>query len=208
MIAILDYKAGNLTSVKRALDSLGREAEITADPDRVARAERIVFPGVGAAGATMRALAESGLGEALTEAVRAGKPTLGICVGCQIVLDSSEENKAACLGLMPGCARAFPSPLMDESGARLKVPHMGWNQVRFVKDHPLWEGVPEGAEFYFVHSFYPDPTPEDVVYGVTDYGLTFPSAIGRDNLMALQFHAEKSGRPGLKILDNFARWRA
>ncbi len=207
MIAILDYEAGNLTSVKRALDKLGLPSIITARPEDVAGAERIIFPGVGAAGATMRALRDSGLGEALTEAVEAGKPVLGICVGCQIIMDSSEENQTACLGLLPGCVKAFPRPLMDAEGNRLKVPHMGWNEVRFIRPHPLFDGVPEGSEFYFVHSYYPEPSRKDVVFGECDYGLTFAAAVGRDNLMALQFHTEKSGRPGLKILDNFARWR-
>jgi len=207
MIAILDYRAGNLTSVKRALDHLGVASEITADPERLRLAERVIFPGVGAAGATMQALAETGLGEALTEVFQRGDPILGICIGCQVVLNNSQEHQTTCLGLVPGCVNAFPQPLMDETGRRLKVPHMGWNEVRIIRDHPLLAGLPKGSEFYFVHGYYPKPESEDLVYGLTDYGLAFPSIIGRDNLMAIQFHAEKSGRPGLKLLENFISWR-
>ncbi|MBW1713079.1 MAG: imidazole glycerol phosphate synthase subunit HisH [Deltaproteobacteria bacterium] len=207
MITIVDYKAGNLTSVKRALEALDCPVEISADPDRLRRAERVIFPGVGAAGQAMGELNRSGLGQALKEVVQQGRPVLGICIGCQIILDESEENQTTCLGLIPGQTKAFPQPLLDHSGRRLKVPHMGWNGVRLVRDHPLWAKVPAEAEFYFVHGYYPRPESEELVLGLTDYGFEFPSIIGRDNLLAVQFHVEKSGRPGLALLANFAAWR-
>jgi len=208
VIAILDYRAGNLTSVQRALEHLGVASEITADPERVRRAERVIFPGVGAAGATMQALAETGLGEVLTEVFKRGNPILGICIGCHVVMDSSEEDGAQCLGFIPGRVRAFPTNLTDGQGGRLKVPHMGWNEVHPLKKHHILQTLPKAAEFYFVHSYYPQPDESDVIYGQTDYGsFSFPSIIGRDNLMAVQFHAEKSGAVGLEILHNFSTWR-
>lgn len=207
MIAIVDYRAGNLTSVKRALDSVGAASRITADPDEVRRAERVVFPGVGAAGAAMRALRETGLDQVLREVVAGGAPVLGICIGCQVILDSSAENETTCLGLIPGRVEAFPAGLSDGQGARLKVPQMGWNAVELVREHPLFQDLPDGAEFYFVHGYYPRPAAQEYVFGQTDYGFRFASIIGRDNLMGLQFHVEKSGRPGLQILKNFCAWK-
>ncbi len=207
VIAIVDYRAGNLTSVLRALDSLGAPAIITADPDRVARAERVIFPGVGAAGAAMEALTQTGLDQALRSVFDSGRPVLGICIGCQIALDSSEENQAVCLGLIPGRVAAFPRHMTDQSGQRLKVPHMGWNEVRFTRPHPLFRNIPAGAEFYFVHGYHPRPDDPADVWGETEYGIKFASIIGRDNFMAVQFHTEKSGRPGLELLRNFAGWR-
>ena len=199
MTVIVDYGAGNLTSVLRALRRLGREAEITADPEAVAAAERVVFPGVGAAGETMANLRASGLDEALRGAFASGKPLLGICIGAQIVFERSEEDGAECLGLLPGEARKFRA-----SG--LKTPQIGWNQVRFRKPHPLFEGVPDGAEFYFVNSYHPAPADEGDVYATTEYGLEFASVVGRGNLVATQFHLEKSGEVGLKMLDRFCEW--
>lgn len=206
MIAIVDYKAGNLTSVQRAMLKIGAEVKVTADPDEVRRAERVIFPGVGAAGQAMDQLNTSGLGEALKEAVGSGRPVLGICIGCQIVMDSSEENGATCLGLLPGRVKAFPSPLIDSDGTRLKVPHMGWNGVNLNREHDLFVDVEPGSEFYFVHGYYPRPDRDGDIIGTTDYGFEFPSVIGRENLIALQFHVEKSGRPGLSILNRFATW--
>jgi len=207
LIAIVDYRAGNLTSVKRALDSVGAASMITADPDEVRRAERVVFPGVGAAGAAMRALRETGMEQVLREVVAGGTPVLGICIGCQVILDSSAENETACLGLIPGRVEAFPAGLSDGQGARLKIPQMGWNAVELAGKHPLFQNLPAGAEFYFVHGYYPQPAGQEYVFGRTDYGFKFASIIGRDNLMGLQFHAEKSGRPGLQILRNFCAWK-
>jgi glutamine amidotransferase len=202
MIEIIDYKAGNLTSVKRALDYLGIAARITADPERVRGAERVIFPGVGAAGSAVETLRAAGLDEALKAACRRGAPILGICLGTQIILSRSEEDGGvACLGLIAGDVVRFRPD--DPS---LKVPHMGWNSARIRRPHPLLEGVGEGDEFYFVHSYYPQPARDADVIATTDYGTTFASAIGRGNLFATQFHPEKSGPAGLRILERFARW--
>jgi glutamine amidotransferase len=203
MITIVDYKAGNLTSVKRALDSLGIESRISADPDLVRRAERIIFPGVGHAGTAMSVLKAHGLDAALIEAVRSGTPTLGICVGCQIILTHSEEGDTLGLDLIPGDCLRFR---VESQG--LKVPHMGWNAVSVTRPHPLLAHLRPGDEFYFVHSYYPRPTREEDVYATCDYGLSFAAAVGRDNLFAVQFHAEKSGPLGLRLLANFAKWKA
>ena len=205
VIAIVDYEAGNLKSVELAVEHLGCAGRVTSDPRQIERAERVIFPGVGAAGTAMDRLTASGLGEAVIQAVKSGKPVLGICLGTQIVLDSSEENDMTCLGVLPGRVRRFPTPLMEE-GKRLKVPHMGWNSVEPTRAHPVFEGVETGSEFYFVHSYYADPADDADVIGTTRYGITCASALARDNLVALQFHPEKSGRAGLTVLDNFLKW--
>ena len=206
MIGIVDYKAGNLTSVARALAYLNVPCQVTDDPALLETCARIIFPGVGAAGEAMVNLRQTGMDRRIREWVAAGIPTLGICLGTQIIFDESEENQADCLGIVPGAVRRFPGDMMDESGRALKIPHMGWNQVRFVRPHPVFAELPEGAEFYFVHSYYPDPKDADAVIGWTDYGIRFCAAIARKNLVAVQFHPEKSGRPGLRILANFSRW--
>ncbi len=205
MITLVDYKAGNLTSVRRALTHLGIPCQISADPEVVRRAEKIIFPGVGAAGAAMSILHERGLDSALKESFAAGTPILGICIGCQIILDSSEEDDATCLGLLPGKTIRFsvPNPLAHS----LKIPHMGWNAVSVTRPHPLLAHLRPGDEFYFVHSFYPQPADKSQIYAVSDYGGEFPVAIGKDNLFAVQFHTEKSGPVGLKLLENFANWQ-
>jgi glutamine amidotransferase len=200
MLAIIDYQAGNLTSVVRSLGVLGAAGEVTQDPEVVVRAERIIFPGVGAAGAAMAILRELKLDLALRTAMDRGTPILGICLGAQVVLEYSEENGTPCLGLIPGRTRALPR----QPG--LKIPHMGWNQVQFLRDHALFRGLPEDAEYYFVHSFYPSPAEDTTVLGVTEHGLRFPSVMGWRNLVATQFHPEKSGRFGLKLLENFLGW--
>ena len=202
MIAIVDYKAGNLTSVQCALREVGIDATITSDPEAVAKADRVIFPGVGAAGAAMEELQARGLDAAVRRFVASGKPFLGICIGCQVILDSSEEDGGvSCLGLLGGGVKRFPTL----SG--LKVPHMGWNQVRFTRKHPVVEGIPNGAEFYFVHSFYPAPVDSSVVLGETEYGgIRFPSLFAQGNIVACQFHAEKSGPFGLRLLKNFCAW--
>lgn len=199
-MVIIDYQAGNLTSVVRSFKALGVEGRVTQDPAVVAAASRVVFPGVGAAGKAMATLRELGLDRALKESFRKGIPILGICLGAQIILESSEENDTPCLGLLPGHTRALP----PRSG--LKIPHMGWNRVRFLRPHPVFQGLPEEAEYYFVHSYYPDPAEAAMVLGVTEHGVEFPSALGWRNLVATQFHPEKSGRYGLKILENFLAW--
>lgn len=201
MITIIDYKAGNLTSVKRGLDHLGLENQISADPRVVSQAERLIFPGVGQASAAMRVLQERGLDQALREAFQRGTPILGICIGCQIILDHSQEGDTACLGLLAGqCLRFQPGD------PALKIPHMGWNTVTPVRPHPLLAHLRPGDEFYFVHSYYPQPADPAQIYATADYGGSFPAAIGRDNLFAVQFHAEKSAAPGLQLLANFERW--
>lgn len=201
MVVIIDYRAGNLTSVVRSLKALGVAGEVTQDPAVVARAERIVFPGVGAAGKAMAILRELQLDQALKAAFDAGVPILGICLGAQVVLEYSDENdNTQCLGLLPGRTRALSRQI------GLKIPHMGWNQVRFLRDHPIFQGLPESAEYYFVHSYYPAPAQEDMVLGVTEHGATFSSVIGWRNLVATQFHPEKSGRFGLQLLKNFLAW--
>ena len=203
MIAIVDYRAGNLTSVRLAFAAIGAEAAPTSDPAAIRAAERIVFPGVGAAGSAMANLGELGLAPVLRERVAAGVPFLGICLGTQILFDRSEEDGGVpCLGLLRGEARRFAARSHAD-----KIPHMGWNQARFERPHPLLAGIPDGADFYFVHSYYPAPAdPADAVCTTEYAGTRFASMVGRGNLAATQFHPEKSGRAGLRLLENFARW--
>ncbi len=206
MIAIIDYEAGNLKSVERALKGLQHECKITQSPEEILESERIIFPGVGAAGKAMTDLKRLGLDEVLRQGFEAGKPILGICLGAQIILDMSEENDAECLGLIKGEVKLFPQPLFSEENERLKIPHMGWNGVRIGKKHPVLEGITQEDEFYFVHAYYPLPASDDCVFATTGYGIEFPSVIGYQNLIAMQFHLEKSGRAGLRLLKNFCTW--
>lgn len=206
MIAIVDYRAGNLRSVERALRKIGFQCRITCDREDILAAERVVFPGVGAAGRAMDHLRQAGLDLVLRQVFENGRPFLGICIGAQIILDVSDEDHASCLGLLPGRVRAFPSPLESEDQRPLKIPHMGWNGLDLLKDHPVLRGVRPEDEFYFVHSYYPMPASGDHVMATTDYGIRFPSVIGTGNLIATQFHVEKSGAPGLRILENFCQW--
>ena len=203
MIAIVDYKAGNLTSVRLAFEALGVEASVTSRAADILAADRVVFPGVGAAGASMRHLAELGLADALREVIRRGTPFLGICVGMQILFDFSEEDGGTpTLGFVPGAVRLFRPPNPAD-----KVPQIGWNSVKFLRPHPVFAGVENETEFYFVHSYYASPSnPADRV-GVTGYaGVEFASVAGRGNLVATQFHIEKSGRIGLRVFRNFSQW--
>jgi glutamine amidotransferase len=206
MIGIVDYKAGNLTSVARALQSLSVPCRVTDDPAILGTCQRIIFPGVGAAGEAMTNLTDTGMDRYIRGWVQAGIPTLGICLGTQVILDYSEENGATCLGVVPGQVKRFPDGMADGAGRLLKIPHMGWNQVAFQRNHPVFADIPAGAEFYFVHSYYPAPADDRLAIGWTDYGIRFCAAIARKNLVAVQFHPEKSGRPGLQILANFSRW--
>jgi glutamine amidotransferase len=206
VIAILDYRAGNLTSVERALRFLGYPCEITDSAERIRAADRIIFPGVGAAGKSMQDLKQLGLDSVLIDRLEAGVPVLGICVGLQVLFDFSEENDTKCLGILRGKVPIFPKDLCDENGDRLKIPHMGWNEVSFAREHPVFANVRPGNEFYFVHSYYPEPADPDCIVGRTRYGIVFSSAVAAGNLVAVQFHPEKSGPPGLQILHNFCQW--
>ena len=185
----------------RACNEVGVKAAITNDPRVVAKAEKIIFPGVGAAPSAMEYIRKMGLDTALKDAFKAGIPILGICLGAQVALASSEEGPQKCLGLVPGKTVRFK--LKDKS---LKIPHMGWNEVKVVKNHPLLEGIKPGDEFYFVHSFYPQPAKKENIYAVAEYGGDFCCALGSKNLFATQFHPEKSGRLGLELLARFGKW--
>ncbi|MXY35949.1 MAG: imidazole glycerol phosphate synthase subunit HisH [Dehalococcoidia bacterium] len=199
-LVVVDYDAGNLRSVERALAHVGVDATITADWADVARADGVILPGVGAASDTMAKLGERDLTEPLREYVASGRPFLGVCMGLQALLDHSDEGGGQeCLGLLPGNVRHFGFD-------HLKVPHMGWNQVTWLREHRITSGIASGSYFYFVHSFYPDPADPDLALGETTYGLTFPSVLARDNMVATQFHPEKSGEAGLAIYANFAEW--
>ena len=202
MPVIVDYKAGNVRSVQRACKHLGMEASITSDPEQVRRADRLIFPGVGSAESAVDTLAATGLGQAVADFHRTGKPLLGICLGLQIALDFTEEGGRPCLGLVPGrCKRfAFADPAV-------KVPQIGWNAVEFTGEHPMLKRSQSGDDFYFVHSYYAQPAVPAQTLGVTDYGgKRFASIIAKDNLFATQFHLEKSGRLGLRLLSCFADW--
>jgi glutamine amidotransferase len=206
MIAIIDYDAGNLTSVKRALAYVGFEAVITRDPKVLLAAERVIFPGVGAAGAGMASLKRDGLDQVIRQVRDQGTPLMGICLGTQIIFESSEEDGGTpCLGLLPGRTIRFPED-HHSGGRRLKIPHMGWNQVRPLRPHPLLDGIPAEAEFYFVHSYYAQPADPALAVAETEYGLTLTSVVAQGNLAATQFHPEKSGPNGLKLLRNFCTW--
>lgn len=200
-LVVVDYDAGNLMSVRRACREVGVEAEISADPARIRAAARIIFPGVGAAGSAMHSLTASGVGPALVEAFHAGTPILGICLGLQISLEHSEENDTRTIGLLPGEVRRFQ---LDDPA--LKVPHMGWNAVRVVRPHPVLAGIAETDEFYFVHAYRPVPKQRRHVLAESVYEGAFCSALGSANYVATQFHPEKSGRVGLRLLARFAEW--
>jgi glutamine amidotransferase len=206
VIAIIDYDAGNLTSVQRALAFLGYDSVITRDPATVMTAERVIFPGVGAAGKAMFDLRKLGMDQALIAFYNTGKPILGICLGTQIIMERSEENDTSCIGLIKGEVRRFPENLWEEERRPLKVPHMGWNGVELKQEHPVFRGFDPRSEFYFVHAYYPDPITRADVLGETRYGILFASVLLSKNLVAVQFHPEKSGKPGLRVLSNFCSW--
>lgn len=196
-VGVVDYKAGNLRSVETALGYLGTEFLISDKAEDLRDLDKLIFPGVGDAGASMRNLREYGLDELITEFAGSGRPLLGICIGYQVVMDASEERDTKCLGLVSGKVRRFP----PRTG--LKVPHMGWNTVTPTNGARLFHGIPNEASFYFVHSYYPEPESQSAVMARTEYGVTFASAIQQDNLYAVQFHPEKSGKWGLQLLKNF-----
>jgi glutamine amidotransferase len=208
-VAVIDYGMGNLRSVSKAIEHVARgtaEVLVTDDHEIILGADRVVFPGQGAARDCMAEIAAHGLVGAVRDAL-AAKPFLGICMGMQVLLDHSEEHDTRCLGLVRGQVRHFPRGASDpHTGLRLSIPQMGWNRVEIVRPHPLWAGIEDGTHFYFANSYYVDPEDPGVVAGRTEYAVSFASAIARDNLFAVQFHPEKSQRAGLAMLENFLGW--
>ena len=198
-IVVIDYESGNLRSVAKALESLGVTPLVTGDPDLLATADGAILPGVGSAPQAMSALESRNLVEPIKAFLATGRPFLGVCLGLQLLLDRTEEGDAPCLGIVPGTVKRFHPG--EESN--LKVPHMGWNSVDIRTPHPLLEGIGPSSQFYFVHSYYAAPDEAENVAGSTDYGVTFCSILARDNLLATQFHPEKSGPVGLRIYENF-----
>ena len=206
-IAVVDYGMGNLRSVEQALRHVAGESEVVlaSTPDLIESADRVVFPGQGAMRDCMAELDARNLRQAVINAA-ASKPFLGICIGLQMLFDHSEEGDAAGLGILPGQVKRFAADLKGTDGLRLKVPHMGWNQVVQTKPHPLWDGIADKAFFYFVHSYHVVPDDAGIVVGQTDYGHLFTTAVARDNVFAIQCHPEKSARDGLQLLRNFVGW--
>ena len=201
MAVIVDYDAGNLRSVQRACTEVGLTATISDDPKAIRHADRIIFPGVGAAGSAMQSIRKSGVDVALEHAFRSGVPILGICLGLQISLEFSEENDQTTLGFLPGKVCRFQLSNRD-----LKIPHMGWNEIEVQRWHPLLEGINDGDEFYFVHSFFPEPENPTTIFASAQHEREFCCAAGLDNFFGTQFHPEKSGRVGLGLLDRFRNW--
>ena len=198
-VAVVDYDAGNTLSVTRALEKVGATVDLTPDPERLSGADAVVLPGVGAFGDCVAKLRERGMDVACKEVYRSGKPFLGVCVGLQVLFEGSEESPGVeGLGILPGTVRRFKAE-------GLKVPHMGWNQLEVVREHPVLAGL-DGEAFYFVHSYYPDPADSADLLGVSEYGLRFCAAAGRENLAAVQFHPEKSSRAGLALYESFLSW--
>lgn len=207
-IAIVDYGMGNLRSVAKALEHVAprKSIAVSSDPGLIRSAARVVFPGQGAMPDCMRELDARGLRPAVIEAARS-KPFLGVCIGLQMLFEHSEEGDVAGLGLLPGRVRRFPSRgFVDETGAKLKVPHMGWNEVFQTRDHPLWSGIADGSRFYFVHSFYVQVDDAALIAGISRYPFDFTCAVARNNIFAVQFHPEKSQSAGLQLLSNFITW--
>lgn len=197
-IVIVDYGAGNLHSVSRAVIHSGVRPLVTSSARYVSEADALIVPGVGAAADTMANLIRHHLVEPIKEYIDSGRPFLGVCMGQQALFDISEEGgRHECLGVLPGRVVRLPDGQ--------KVPHMGWNQVRQVKPHPIFAGIPDNSFFYFVHSYYPSPEDPAVVIGETEYGVKFPSVVARDNVVATQFHPEKSGEMGLRMYSNFLK---
>jgi glutamine amidotransferase len=205
-VAVVDYGMGNLRSVEQAMRKVapGAHVVITDRAAEVAAAGRVVFPGQGAMPDCIRNLENHGLRQAILNAAQE-KPFLGICIGLQMLFDHSDEGNVPCLGIMRGNVVRFSGNMHDEHGNRLKVPHMGWNQVHHA-EHPLWQDIPQNDRFYFVHSFYVTPDDESLVQATSDYPQPFVCAVARDNLFAVQFHPEKSHTAGLKLLENFMQW--
>ncbi|MGH1439377.1 MAG: imidazole glycerol phosphate synthase subunit HisH [Cellvibrionaceae bacterium] len=213
-VAIIDYGMGNLHSVSSALAHVSPDShiQVTADKQAILRADKVIFPGVGAIRDCMAEIRRLGFDTLVPEIIASGKPVLGICVGMQALLQSSEENEGVdCIGVLPGHVRFFgeadhQGALIDTDGSKLKVPHMGWNNVDQCTDHPLWHGVNQQERFYFVHSYYVEASESTHIMGRSTYGKIFAAAMGRDNLFATQFHPEKSHTAGLQLLKNFVNW--
>jgi glutamine amidotransferase len=198
-VAVIDYDAGNTLSVTRALKKVGAQVDLTPDPEKVAAADAVVLPGVGAFGDCMRKLRERGMDEACIETFGSGKPFLGVCVALQVFFEASDESLGVeGLGILPGKVVRFDV-------GELKVPHMGWNDLDLTRPHPVLDGL-DGEAFYFVHSYYPEPAEPADLLGTSEYGTTFCAAAGRENLAAVQFHPEKSSLAGLKLYENFLGW--
>jgi len=207
-IVVVDYGMGNLRSVAKAIEHVAdnQSVVISSDAAEIANADRVVFPGQGAARDCMHELADRKLNDVVLKAARE-KPFLGICMGMQVLLSHSEENNGVdCLGLYAGNVRSFSTDMTGPQGERLKIPHMGWNGVEQKIDHPLWHNINNHSRFYFVHSYYMDPADKSLVAATTDYGIEFVSAIARDNVFAVQCHPEKSAQDGLQLLKNFTQW--
>ncbi len=198
MIAVIDYGAGNIRNVVNAINRLGYQIKLTSEPGVILSADTVILPGVGAAGDTVSSLKKLNLIEPVRTIITENKPFMGICIGLQILFSETEEDKGQkCLDIFPGTVKKLP--------AGQKIPHMGWNQVKQNIDHPVFDGVPNNSHFYFVHSYYVDPEDKSLIAGMTDYGVEFCSMIAKDNMIGTQFHPEKSGDAGLRILDNFLR---
>lgn len=211
-IAVIDYGMGNLHSVAKALEHVGRESHeqvevfVTADADVIAAADRVIFPGVGAIRDCMAEILRLDVHQIVKDAIQS-KPVLAICVGMQALMNSSEENGGVdCLGFLDGEVKYFGDDLRDADGQRLKVPHMGWNQVSQTMDHPLWKDVPDNSRFYFVHSYYVETQQQGMISGVANYGKDFVATLADNNIFATQFHPEKSQTVGLTLLRNFLLW--
>ena len=209
-VAVIDYGMGNLHSVAKALEKVGEGVTIhvTSDAQTILSADRVVLPGVGAMRDCMGEIVRLGLDKVIHEYVESGKPLFGVCVGMQALLESSAENDGVtCLGILPGQVEYFGDNLKDaKTGDKLKIPHMGWNQVHQEIEHPMWDGIAQDARFYFVHSFYAQPGNPDLIAASTNYGFSFTSAVSKDNVFAVQFHPEKSQHAGLTLYANFLKW--
>lgn len=209
-VAVIDYGMGNLHSVAKALEKVGEgvDIKVTADAQIILSADRVVLPGVGAMRDCMGEIIRLGLDKVIHEFVASGKPLFGVCVGMQVLLESSAENNGVkCLGVLPGQVEYFGDDLKDlKTGEKLKIPHMGWNQVHQETEHPMWDGIAQDARFYFVHSYYAQPGNPDLIAASTNYGFPFTSAVSKDNVFAVQFHPEKSQNAGLALYANFLKW--
>jgi glutamine amidotransferase len=209
-VAVIDYGMGNLHSVSKALENVDPDCQVlvTADHEQIRNADHVVLPGVGAIRDCMAEIRRLGLDQVVLEVAQQGTPLLGVCVGMQAMMEYSAENDGTeCLGLLPGKVLAFPTDMQDPvSGERLKIPHMGWNQIYPQVEHPLWRSIANGARFYFVHSYYVEPANPELIAASCNYGIPFTCALAKGNVFAVQFHPEKSQHAGLQLYANFLNW--